>query len=235
MIAMPAACDCLALSKIASSPSSMSRPASGRWTPARILTSVDLPAPFSPTSPCTSPPKSSMSPSSSAWTAPKLFWACSRASMGSGCEVVTIVGWNIRKRSPAGAELLFRWSLELELVDVLDRERVGRSEDHLRPLVGAEHDLVRPELAGLERLADLARDLAVREGGDRVAREVSQIFGIPERERRHGAVMDVLLHLARQPEARDHDLLLVLGGREVLGSGRDADGGRRLDPLQVRV
>ena len=30
MIAMPAACDCLALSKIASSPSSTSRPASGR-------------------------------------------------------------------------------------------------------------------------------------------------------------------------------------------------------------
>ena len=43
-----------------------SRPASGRWTPARILTSVDLPAPFSPTRPCTSPAKSSMSPSSRA-------------------------------------------------------------------------------------------------------------------------------------------------------------------------
>ncbi len=55
MIAIPAACDCLALSKIASSPSRRSRPASGRCTPARILTSVDLPAPFSPTSPCTSP------------------------------------------------------------------------------------------------------------------------------------------------------------------------------------
>jgi hypothetical protein len=41
MIAIPAACDCLALSKIASSPSSRSRPASGRWTPARILTRVD--------------------------------------------------------------------------------------------------------------------------------------------------------------------------------------------------
>src|SRR5712691_10348630 len=82
MIAIPAACDCLALSKMASSPSSSSRPPSGRWTPARIFTSVDLPAPFSPTSPCTSPAKSSMCPSSSARTAPKLFWAWSRTSRG---------------------------------------------------------------------------------------------------------------------------------------------------------
>src|SRR2546423_133936 len=83
MIAIPAACDCLALSKIASSPSRTRRPASGRWTPARIFTSVDLPAPFSPTSPCTSPAKSSMCPSSSARTAPKLFSAWSRTSSGS--------------------------------------------------------------------------------------------------------------------------------------------------------
>ena len=55
MIAIPAVCDCFALSKIASSPSRTSRPASGRWTPARTLTSVDLPAPFSPTSASISP------------------------------------------------------------------------------------------------------------------------------------------------------------------------------------
>ena len=88
MIAIPAACDCFALSKIASSPSRKSRPASGRWTPARILTSVDLPAPFSPTRPWTSPPWSSMSPSSSACTAPKLFSACSSESSGSRMLVV---------------------------------------------------------------------------------------------------------------------------------------------------
>ena len=33
-----------------------------------------------------------MSPSSSARTAPKLFWACSRTSTGSECGVVT--GWS---------------------------------------------------------------------------------------------------------------------------------------------
>ena len=36
-------------------PRSRISPASGAWTPARILISVDLPAPFSPSSACTSP------------------------------------------------------------------------------------------------------------------------------------------------------------------------------------
>ena len=75
MIAMPAACDCAVVSKTTSSPSISTRPLSGRCTPARILTSVDLPAPFSPTSACASPRRSSMKPSTSACTAPKLLVA----------------------------------------------------------------------------------------------------------------------------------------------------------------
>src|SRR5207247_1677164 len=159
MIAIPAACDCLALSKMASSPSSTSRPPSGRWTPARILTSVDFPAPFSPTRPCTSPPRRSMSPSSSAWTAPKLFWACSRESTGSGCLVVNARTEGAPQRRGAPSSRSF---LELELVHVL-------------------------------------------------------------------------LHLARQAEACEHDLPLVLRGGEVLSGRGDPDGRRRLDPLQARV
>src|SRR5204862_215789 len=124
------ACDCVVLSKIASWRSSTSRRPSGRWTPARVLTSVDLPAPFSRTRPCTSPPNSSISPSSSAWTAPKLFWACSRESTGPECGVVTIVAWRGAARRRPSSSLL-----ELELVDVLDGEREGRSENHLRPPV----------------------------------------------------------------------------------------------------
>src|SRR6266545_3041707 len=232
MIAIPAACDCLALSKVASSPSSTSRPPSGRWTPARILTSVDLPAPFSPTRPCTSPPNSSMSPSSRAWTAPKLFWACSRESSGSGCVVVKTVavrGAFATRRPP---RLLV---LELELVDVLDGERKRRSENNLRSLVRAVDDLVLAELAGRERLADLAGDLAVGERRNRVAREIPEVLGVPELERSHRLVMHVLLHLARQAEAREHDLPLVLRGGKVLRGRRDPDGRGRLDPLQVRV
>ena len=105
----------------------------------------------------------------------------------------------------------------------------------LRLSVRALDDLVRAELAGLERLADLAGDLAVGERGDRVAREVAEVLGVPERERLHRAVVDVLLHLARQAEAREHDLALVLRGREVLRGRRDPDRRRRLDALQVRV
>src|SRR5438067_10846287 len=221
MIAIPAACDCFALSKIASSPSRTRRPASGRWTPARIFTSVDLPAPFSPTRPCTSPAKSAMSPSSRACTAPKLFSACSRTSTGSGSVVVT---WSWYGDAAEAASPSSRSFLEVELVHVLDRERERRPEDHLRLPVRGLDDPVRTELAGLERLADLAGDLAFRERAHRVARQVSQVFGVPERERRHRAVVDVLLHLARQAEARENDLLLVLRGGEVLRRRRDPDG-----------
>src|SRR5213595_1174930 len=188
MIAIPAACDCLALSKIASSPSSTSRPASGRWTPARILTSVDLPAPFSPTRPCTSPGKSAMSPSANARTAPKLFSACSSDSSGSDDAVSTVFQSN--GAPPQGGAPLH---LEVELVDVLDRERERRAEDDLRAAVRALDDVVR---------ADLAGDRALRERGDCAARQVPEVLGIPESERLHRTVMDVLLHLARQAEAR---------------------------------
>ena len=51
------------------SPSSRMVPLSGWWTPARILTSVLLPAPFSPTSAWTSPARRSSDTSSSAWVA----------------------------------------------------------------------------------------------------------------------------------------------------------------------
>src|SRR4029453_4751214 len=221
MIAIPADCDCFALSKIASSPSMTSRPASGLWTPARILTSVDFPAPFSPPRPCTSPPKRSMTPSSSAWTAPKLFWACSRESTGSGCVVVTARTEGAPQPCGAPSSCSF---LELELVDVLDREREGRAENPLRPPVRAPDDLVPAELAGRVLLADLARDLAVREGRDRVAGGVPEILWVPELERRHRVVVHVLLHLARQAETSEHDLPFVLRGGEVLSSGGDPDG-----------
>src|SRR5262245_44230323 len=98
-----------------------------------------------------------MSPSSSACTAPKLFCACSSERIGAppvrsapSCAGLTCASVN---------------PLEVELVDVLDRERVRRPQDHLRPLVRSQRDLVRAELAGLERLADLARDRALGQGG----------------------------------------------------------------------
>src|SRR3954451_8876715 len=98
-----------------------------------------------------------MSPSSSAWTAPKLFCACSRERTGAAVGCVTRKnGGSVASDAPSGG------SLELELVHVLDRERVRGSQNDLRPLVRSRDDHVVPQLAGLERLADLAGDRAFR-------------------------------------------------------------------------
>ena len=53
-------------------PARGSRPSPAEWTPVRILTSVDLPASFSPTSAWTFPARSSRSTSLNACTPPKL-------------------------------------------------------------------------------------------------------------------------------------------------------------------
>lgn len=75
MTAIPAARAIAGPCSVTSWPSIAIAPASGWYTPARIFTRVDLPAPFSPTRACTSPGYSSMDPSSSACTAPKDFAA----------------------------------------------------------------------------------------------------------------------------------------------------------------
>src|ERR1700674_5851979 len=59
-------------------------PLLGAWTPARILTSVDLPAPLSPTNATTSPARTSRSMSVSAATAPKRLETPRRLRTGSG-------------------------------------------------------------------------------------------------------------------------------------------------------
>ena len=93
MIAIPAACDCFALSKIASWPSS-DEPAGVRTVNAgedlderRLARRRSHRRGRAPRR-----RSSSMSPSSSACTAPKLFRACSRDSTGSGRVVVKMVG-----------------------------------------------------------------------------------------------------------------------------------------------
>src|SRR4051812_49924352 len=56
-----------------SCPSNRIRPLSAVWVPATHFTSVDLPAPLSPTSAITSPARTSKSTSSSACTEPNVF------------------------------------------------------------------------------------------------------------------------------------------------------------------
>src|SRR5215470_4135670 len=83
MTAIPAARAAAGPCRAISCPSTCSDPASGWYTPARIFTSVDLPAPFSPTRACASPAYSSIDPSVSACTAPNALAACRSTSTGA--------------------------------------------------------------------------------------------------------------------------------------------------------
>ena len=66
--AMPAAIDSATVSDECATPSISMVPRSGSITPPRIFIRVDLPAPFSPTRPMTSPGRTSMLKSASATT-----------------------------------------------------------------------------------------------------------------------------------------------------------------------
>src|SRR5262245_56185879 len=70
MVTMPAAMASWGLAKRHSSPSRRTTPRSGRWTPPRMRISVDLPAPFSPTTAWISPNATSKSTPSSATVTP---------------------------------------------------------------------------------------------------------------------------------------------------------------------
>src|SRR5262249_55316025 len=65
-----------------------SSPSSGWYTPASILTTVDLPAPFSPSSACASPAYRSAEPSTTARTAPNDLAACrsDRTGTAGACD-----------------------------------------------------------------------------------------------------------------------------------------------------
>src|SRR6202050_5060893 len=72
-MARPRSCACLGVARLAGAPSISTRPWSGRYTPVKILTSVLLPAPFSPQMPRISPAPMSSDTSLSAAIGPKLF------------------------------------------------------------------------------------------------------------------------------------------------------------------
>ena len=140
------------------SPSRVIVPRSGWWMPARILTSVLLPAPFSPTSAWTSRGRRSRSTPSSAWVAPKrIVMSRSEArttsvstdgghASASGSTRLTSIPFARQLRDHLGRGLLVgedavdvvdlaergeRRPLPLRVVD--DRDDVARDRDH-RPL-----------------------------------------------------------------------------------------------------
>src|SRR5918997_3080941 len=133
---MPRSCACCGERTSSGSPSKVAVPASPRCTPVMILISVDLPAPFSPTSAWTSPRATSSDAPRSAGTPPKALSTLSalRSGVVSGIPGTPLVG--VR-------DLLLRVGRVEELVRVDDRGR----------------DLLagRVLLQGLERLGAEAR------------------------------------------------------------------------------
>src|SRR5215471_17921965 len=83
MTAMPESRAAAGLCRTTGRPSMSSSPSSGWYTPASIFTTVDLPAPFSPSSACASPAYSSADPSTTARTAPNDLAACRSDSTGA--------------------------------------------------------------------------------------------------------------------------------------------------------
>src|SRR5829696_8337300 len=137
-------------------PSNEIVPPSAGWIPAIVFTSVDLPAPLSPTSATTSPGWTSKSTSLSAWTGPKLLLTPLRASTGvlpSAFMPCAPFGWDSegRPQAPpafcpralldagrlasgrvlAGADLVRRPELVLDdrVLDVVLGDRHGRQQD----------------------------------------------------------------------------------------------------------
>src|SRR5215212_2098110 len=80
---MPSATASVGLVIVTSRPSNEIVPESSGWMPAIVLTSVDLPAPLSPTRATTSPGRTSKSTLLSAWTGPKLLLTPFRARTGA--------------------------------------------------------------------------------------------------------------------------------------------------------
>ena len=92
---MPAALASAGVDSSIGAPSSSRVPESGRCTPASILTSVDLPAPFSPTSACASPPYRSKDTFWTAATAPNDLETSRTRSTGASVAIATSVGLDL--------------------------------------------------------------------------------------------------------------------------------------------
>ena len=88
---MPWSREAPGLGKLTWVPSSSTVPAVGSWTPAMILTSVDLPAPLSPTSATISPVYTSRSTCSRATTPPKVLRIPRMARVGVLVLVVAVM------------------------------------------------------------------------------------------------------------------------------------------------
>src|SRR3954447_22171564 len=150
---MPASCAARGLENDTASPSKRTSPSSGRRTPVSTLISVDLPAPFSPTSACTSPGSSANETSSSATTPEKRLVTSRTSRIGSSATLTSVRVLDV----VAGVGLVEQAVLDdhlgrdrLAVEEALDRVEGQRSEAR----VGLHR---RAEVAADDRLERVAR------------------------------------------------------------------------------
>src|ERR1700733_7880783 len=177
------------------SPSIRISPASGLYRPYRTDISVDLPAPFSPSSACTSPGATSKSTGSVATPEPN-FFVIPFSSRAGGVD-----------RDMAG----FVWLRDQEGGRRLDLPRFHLRDDVIdlrRPLGAGRSDLADPDAAVLDVLLQVARELAGLEVLDcREHAGVDHLLGRGQHEaRREVALVGIDAdHLGLRLDARrDH-------------------------------
>ena len=156
---MPAARAAFGLWKMASRPSISTVPASGRYTPARIFISVDLPAPFSPVIACTEPRRPVRETSSSARVEPKSLRDGSNRHKRRRPAVVRVEQDRLAHGQPGQSGQRWKQFLQLRLGQ---RRRQPIRVVQVRPVALVEVDLRdgrgRREIGSIDRLAFQQRD-----------------------------------------------------------------------------
>ena len=135
-----------------------------------------------------------------------------------------------RHRTPRGRWRRIRFEAsELEVVDVLRSDNIGRSEHHLS--VGADGVVAEPTSG--EFVAFLARDLALGERLRGVVGQVSKILDVPP-DVLGRTVDDVLLHESGGSKPGQLDLVERTSLLQRARCRRQPDARRNDDALEVR-
>src|ERR1700722_3576830 len=177
MVTMPRRCASCGEAMVTFSPPNSMVPRSGCCAPERILISVDLPAPFSPSRAWISPERTSKPASSSAWTPGNRLLISDMRSSGSVIEWPRATGergrWRRLKPSDCAKDQnlvscprrLFHFVQPLGLIQVFAGDR-NRSKQHR--LLFRLFTLAKKRYQGLERPAHLATGHLL-DGGRKVA------------------------------------------------------------------
>src|SRR4051794_6730003 len=228
-------------------PSKVIEPVSAVAAPERILISVDLPAPFSPTRACTDPAMTVMSALRMARTAPYRLDTpvtdrrSAPASGGLGCGPVASADPVVRvslivsslrtgpgRAGRAGPPRRWRSVVVVPGVVLRDGQRRTEQQDLAARVVGDPGDV----------LADVVRRLQLLPAGELDAGprgQVPQVLHVPQDARAGRAVRQVGLHRLRGAEADGEDLADLAGVPHRLRHAGSRRGALTDQAGQVRV